>query len=176
MPGVPFLYYGDEIGMRYLADVRTKEGGFQRTGSRSPMQWDKNEKNFGFSDAAPKNLYIPQDYSENAPSVAEAEKDPDSILHTVRSLIALRHAHEDLQADADFEVIYEKEGERAFVYRRGNILLAVNPSGEAVKIPVSELNGDIANTVAGGLLFGIGKAAITAEELTLGAQSFGVWE
>ena len=47
MPGVPFLYYGDEIGMRYL-DLPTKEGGYYRTGSRSPMQWD-GSKNLGFS-------------------------------------------------------------------------------------------------------------------------------
>ncbi|MCD8021917.1 MAG: glycosylase, partial [Lachnospiraceae bacterium] len=47
MPGVPFLYYGDEIGMRYL-DVMTKEGGYARTSSRTPMQWDGG-KNDGFS-------------------------------------------------------------------------------------------------------------------------------
>ena len=39
MPGVPFLYYGDEIGMRYL-DLPTKEGGYYRTGARTPMQWE----------------------------------------------------------------------------------------------------------------------------------------
>ena len=38
MPGVPFLYYGDEIGMRYRA-LPGKEGGYVRTGSRTPMQW-----------------------------------------------------------------------------------------------------------------------------------------
>lgn len=38
MPGVPFIYYGDEIGMRYR-DLPTKEGGYVRTGSRTPMQW-----------------------------------------------------------------------------------------------------------------------------------------
>ena len=47
LPGVPFLYYGDEIGMRYL-DVPTKEGGYFRTGSRTPMQWN-DKKNHGFS-------------------------------------------------------------------------------------------------------------------------------
>lgn len=38
MPGAPFLYYGDEIGMRYQK-LPTKEGGYFRTGSRTPMQW-----------------------------------------------------------------------------------------------------------------------------------------
>ena len=27
MPGVPFIYYGDEIGMRFLPDAPNKEGG-----------------------------------------------------------------------------------------------------------------------------------------------------
>ena len=37
LPGVPFIYYGDEIGMRYQK-LTSKEGGYQRTGSRTPMQ------------------------------------------------------------------------------------------------------------------------------------------
>ena len=43
MPGAPFLYYGDEIGMRYQK-LPTKEGGYFRTGSRTPMQWAPGEK------------------------------------------------------------------------------------------------------------------------------------
>lgn len=35
LPGAPFVYYGDEIGMRYLP-LPTKEGGYFRTGSRTP--------------------------------------------------------------------------------------------------------------------------------------------
>lgn len=38
MPGAPFIYYGDEIGMRYLEGLTSVEGGYGRTGSRSPMQ------------------------------------------------------------------------------------------------------------------------------------------
>ena len=32
------LYYGDEIGMRYVEGLKSVEGGYNRTGSRSPMQ------------------------------------------------------------------------------------------------------------------------------------------
>ena len=39
-PQLPFLYYGDEIGMRYVDGLTSKEGGYERTGSRTPMQWD----------------------------------------------------------------------------------------------------------------------------------------
>ena len=35
--GAPFLYYGDEIGMRYIPDMISVEGGYERTGSsRTP--------------------------------------------------------------------------------------------------------------------------------------------
>jgi Glycosidases len=56
MPGAPFLYYGDEIGMRHLK-LSSVEGGYGRTGARTPMQWN-TENNYGFSDApAEKTLY-----------------------------------------------------------------------------------------------------------------------
>lgn len=41
MPGAPFIYYGDEIGMRHLEGAKSVEGGFERTASRSPMQWNR---------------------------------------------------------------------------------------------------------------------------------------
>ena len=55
MPGAPFIYYGDEIGMRYVEGLTSVEGGFNRTGSRSPMQWD-NSVNAGFSAAPSEKL------------------------------------------------------------------------------------------------------------------------
>ncbi|MDR2091007.1 MAG: glycosylase [Clostridiales bacterium] len=58
MPHVPFIYYGDEIGMSYNRDIKSKDGGYHRTGSRTPMQWT-NGKNRGFSTADEKDLYLP---------------------------------------------------------------------------------------------------------------------
>lgn len=54
MPGAPFLYYGDELGMDYRV-IPTKEGGYHRTGSRTPMQWDAGP-NLGFSEGAAEDL------------------------------------------------------------------------------------------------------------------------
>ena len=73
-PGVPFLYYGDEIGMDYLEDLKPKEGSFfGRTGSRTPMQWTPRA-NRGFSSAPAKSTYLPVDRRKGSPDVQTQEK------------------------------------------------------------------------------------------------------
>lgn len=163
MPGVPFLYYGDEIGMRYL-QLPTKEGGYTRTGSRTPMQWNGG-KNLGFSDGDVQDLYLPVDPAPDAPTVEKEERDPDSLLNTVKALLSLRHREGDLQADAAYETVCA-EKDRPFVYRRGGMLLAVNPAGEALSAPVDAAGKQI--------VFSIGSAEIRPGSLAMGPQSFAV--
>ena len=129
MPGVPFIYYGDEIGMRYRTDLISKEGGFSRTGSRTPMQW-AHEKNLGFSDADEDMLYLPLDYSEGFPTVQDQQGVGGSIYENLKSLIALRRANPELSNDSDFEIVYAKEKEYPFVFRRGSFTAFFNPSNE----------------------------------------------
>ena len=164
MPGVPFIYYGDEIGMRYL-DVKTKEGGYQRTGSRTPMQWDRG-KNMGFSEAAEEDLYLPYDHSPDAPCAADQMKDENSLLSEIRRMTALRHQYEDLQADADFEPI-RAETDAPFVYRRGSLLLALNPSSSSVNWHSDWLKD---RHVA----YAIHGAELSSGQLSMAPQSFAV--
>ena len=126
LPGVPFLYYGDEIGLRFIEGLHSKEGGYNRTGTRTPMQWDAG-RNLGFSDADPSKLYLPVDNSADAPTVASQQGLPGSLLNTVKSVITLRRRFEDLNADGDFEVVHAQPGDPLFVYRRGSLFLFVNP-------------------------------------------------
>ena len=165
MPGVPFIYYGDEIGMRYL-DLRTKEGGYQRTGSRSPMQWSRGA-NAGFSLAPAEQFYLPVDAAEDAPCVEDQEKEADSLLWEVRRLTQLRHAYKDLQADAPFAVVNDDEEKAPFVYRRGDMLLAVNPSSAEKHFSSELLQGKQ-------LVYRIGDAAVEGGCLTMPGQSFAV--
>ena len=101
MPGVPYLYYGDEIGMRYLRRLPSKEGGYGRTGSRTPMQWNSKE-NAGFSTAPKEQLYLPLDPSRKKPTVEAQDSDPNSLLNHVRRLAALRQNHPALGGDGGF--------------------------------------------------------------------------
>ena len=105
MPGVPFIYYGDEIGMRNLKELPGKEGGYTRTQARTPMQWD-NSVNHGFSTAEKENLYLPVDSSSDAPTVESQQKKPDSLLNCVKKLIALRLSSGALQACGKIELLH----------------------------------------------------------------------
>ena len=163
MPGVPFVYYGDEIGMKY-ADVPTKEGGYQRTGSRTPMQWD-HSLNLGFSIARAEDLYLPVDTAPDAVTAADQEQDPESLLAAARKWIAVRHGYADLQADASFAVLSAAGGQEVFAYQRGKLICVLNPSGTAKQLRAGQLNGKM-------LLAVTGKAELSEESVLLGPQSF----
>jgi len=166
MPGVPFLYYGDELGMKYNGALKSKEGGYTRTGSRTPMQWNKTE-NLGFSKVTAEQLYLPVDTAPDAVTAEGCEKDPDSLLHTIRTILKLRHEHEGLQADGGFEPLFTEAG-KPFAYRRGSLLLAVNSNGTTdeirVKAPVRSP------------IFLIGEVEVTPEGLRMGPQSFAIYK
>jgi maltose alpha-D-glucosyltransferase/alpha-amylase len=131
MPGVPYIYYGDEIGMRYLEGLRSVEGGFNRTGSRSPMQWDDGV-NAGFSTAGPDKLYIRIDEEKDRPTVKKQLSEEASLLNTVKKLIAIRLEYPELQSLGRIEFLHSGEQQYPLVYvrRSGNreLLVAINPS------------------------------------------------
>lgn len=165
MPGVPFLYYGDEIGMQYF-DLVSVEGGYQRTGTRTPMQWTGG-RNCGFSEAEKEKLYLPVDERSIAPNVEAQEKDPNSLLNTVRRVIALRHKNPDLQSAANFEVLYAEKEKYPFVYGRGRFTIAVNPSWRETEIPLER---------EGTPVFQIGTCRLQGGRLFMRGQSFGIFE
>lgn len=88
LPGAPIIYYGDEIGMGdniWLSD---------RNGVRTPMQWDPDLPNAGFSDAPSDRLYAPviddDTYNPAKVNVRDQMVDPSSLWHFLRRLIDLR--------------------------------------------------------------------------------------
>jgi maltose alpha-D-glucosyltransferase/alpha-amylase len=150
---VPFIYYGDEIGLDAPADLPSKEGGFHRTAARTPMPWHRG-LNAGFSQASAKALYLPVDSSPDALNVEKAEADPSSPLHTVRRLIALRKTHSALSATGEYRTVLGETGRFPYVYERRRddqrFLVALNPAGVecSARLPGFE-NATAANVVAG---------------------------
>lgn len=167
MPGVPFLYYGDEIGMRYL-DIPTKEGGYGRTGSRTPMQWS-SKKNLGFSEAFPEDIYLPVDSSPDAPTVEAQQQDPDSLLNTVKEILALRHKYSDLNSQNNLEIVYAKKDTLPFIYKRGDLFIAINPSTLKQKADVPTGSSIIYSICRSN---SCDVATITDTSITLAPESF----
>jgi glycosidase len=127
-PQLPVLYYGDEIGMRYIAALPSKEGAYQRAGSRTPMQWDASPL-CGFSANADVTPYLPLDPAADRPTVAGQRADRTSLWHHVERLIYLRVTENDLAADAPLEILGDAPAGYPLVYRRGAALvIALNPS------------------------------------------------
>lgn len=143
LPGAPFVYYGDEIGMKYIKNMPSKEGGYHRTGSRTPMQWDKS-LNAGFSAAPWEELYLPIDPDENRPCVEEQAKDETSIYSTVKNLLELRKVHGALGNTADFEFVELSDERYPLAYIRNDgkekLLVVINPSNKSVECGKTEID------------------------------------
>ena len=107
-PGVPFIYYGEEIGMT----------GTKRPGDyliRTPMQWDATPATAGFTTGEPWHL-VNVDLAEV--NVALQQDDPDSLLSHYRTLIQLRNEHAALQRGAYIPI--DTGSRRVYAFLRQN--------------------------------------------------------
>lgn len=137
MPGVPFIFYGNEIGMRQLYNMPNVEGAYPpRSGNRTPMQWAPG-KNLGFSTGDSTMLYLPIDTAANAPTVAVQEKSPKSLLNNFRKLTTVKRREAALTSFAEFVPVYAKENTYPFIYVRANgdeiVLCVFNPADRKEK-------------------------------------------
>ena len=120
-PGIPFIYYGEEIGM-----TGTKPDELIRT----PMQWT-SEEGAGFTDGTPWES-INSDYT--AVNVAAQTGDSTSLLEHYRALIQLRNAHSALRIGKTY--VAESDSNKLVAYLRTSqdetILVLFNIDNEPV--------------------------------------------
>jgi maltose alpha-D-glucosyltransferase/alpha-amylase len=173
MPGVPFVYYGDEIGMRFLDKTPEREGANRaglRAGSRTPMQWTSGN-NAGFSDAPDGNLYLPIDPEPDRPNVATQEREPESMLNFTRKLLHLRQSLPALSNVGDFKVIHAEPLKAPFVYERSEgrqrVIVSVNPTAAGCEVSLPGVA--IAKPVL------TQRSRLTEGMLQMGPVSFGIF-
>jgi glycosidase len=150
-PGVPFVYYGEEIGM---------SGAKPDERIRTPMQWDATMPAGGFSPAKP---WEPLSDDWRTANVAGETGDPGSLLSVYRSLVRLRGAHEALRNGAIVPVTADAEGVVATVRATATetLLVVANVSDTPI--------ADYALDLAAGPLCGTPDAAILHGEGSPGA-------
>lgn len=164
MRGTPYIYQGDEIGMRnirfenikdyrdlhtinYHNHLATTGGDTQvfidaqketaRDNSRTPFQWNEST-NAGFTNGVPW-IKVNPDY--DTINVEFAESDTDSIFHFVRTMIALRKSLPVL-VYGDYKLL-EEDSETLFVFTRqlanekALIVLNFSDNPNFLKLPVN---------------------------------------
>jgi alpha-glucosidase len=132
--GTPFLYYGEEIGMR---DIKVSRGQIKdpvgkrfwpfyvgRDGCRAPMQWDAS-KFAGFSRITPW-LPVHPDYMER--NVLSQREDPDSLFHFYQKLLKIRKEESTLRSGIFLPLTFEPRSILAYLRQLGDnsILVAMN--------------------------------------------------
>lgn len=172
MPGVPFIYYGDEIGIKYIENIKSVEGGYTRTGSRSPMQWDSTT-NAGFSSASKEKLYVKIDDDVNRPTVEKQIKDDTSLLNEVKKLIKIRQSESALQSKGKIEFVYAEKNTYPLAYTRtdgdSKILVIINPSVYEAKFDCKYEIGEA--------IYNFGeKARYSDSKIIVSGQSAGFYE
>lgn len=164
--GIPFIYQGQEIGMKNASwdsieeydDINTKdqyhtarEAGLtneealqaccrmSRDNARTPVQWNDRE-NAGFTTGTPW-LKVNSNYREI--NVEKQEQDPDSVLNYYRRLVAVRKSPEykETFTYGRFVPAYEDTETIMAYYReddRKRILVAANFGRDAVSLPLNK--------------------------------------
>ena len=98
--GTPIIYYGDEMGMKDVAIAKEEVKDLAeppRDPQRTPMQWSSLSQ-AGFTEGTPW-LQVADNFEKV--NVEEQKKDPHSLLHLYKTLIALRKK-EPVLIDGDY--------------------------------------------------------------------------
>ena len=162
-PGVPFMYYGEEVGMQGTKpDPRI----------RTPMPWTADAPGLGFTTGAP---WAEPFAGYETASVAAQDADPDSLLNHYRALVGLRSAQpalrqgDTLSVEADPRAVYS-------VLRFTDdeaLLVVVNLSGEPVTDYALTLkSGPLTGAPAASLLWGTGEVIAPAVNAAGGFDAY----
>ncbi|MEO8104862.1 MAG: alpha-amylase family glycosyl hydrolase [Candidatus Saccharibacteria bacterium] len=149
LPGMVFIYNGDEIGMKNgeipLDQIQDPgaQGGAGRDPERTPLQWTAGQ-NAGFSTAAKTWLPVAANYPTH--NIETESLDPDSFLSLYRQLGQLRDQSESLRRP-EFRVITTANS-KVLGYVRGGaaeqytVLVNFSPTTQNVNLPAESPLGD----------------------------------
>jgi alpha-amylase len=122
LPGLPFIYYGEEIGMT---------GAKPDPRLRTPMQWKRGRAG-GFTTGMP---WEPLQRDSMTANVETQDADPASLLNLYRTLIHLRSASPALGSGDFVSLNTGRDEVAAYLRRKEGRLVAVVANLGAGKVP-----------------------------------------
>ncbi|HPR18274.1 MAG TPA: alpha-amylase family glycosyl hydrolase [Candidatus Cloacimonadota bacterium] len=154
LPGIPFIYYGEEIGMT---------GQKPDPEIRTPMQWNE-EQNAGFSSA--KSWH---DVNANYPefNVADEQKTENSLWQVYRKMISLREEHPALRRGTTQILKCDQQDVLAILrqYEDDAVLIIDNFGKDCEAIQI-EMGNEIVLSGSYRLTDGISEEEISSFEMT----------
>lgn len=150
-PGVPFLYYGEEIGM-------TGQKPDERI--RTPMQWDATPITAGFTTAI-RPWQALSAGNEEGVSVAAQTDDPASLLSFYRALVHLRNEHPALRQGDWLNLRASNRDVYAFLRRTDDetLLVLINYTDDTISdLTLSARAGALTPVTQAGTIFGAADA------------------
>lgn len=166
--GVPFIYYGEEIGMKnakipkdeskdavshhvdwipqFIRNLARKFGVMMnRDGCRTPMQWD-DTKNAGFC-PADVDPWLPVNESHDKRNVEGEQKDVGSLLNCYKRLLKVRKSNEALQVGEIELIDLGWTNRKCLAYKRKRkneqVYVYLNFTDELLKVEISKKNPEI---------------------------------
>ncbi len=161
-PGVPFIYYGEEIGM---------EGQKPDEDIRRPMPWDASAT-AGFTTGQP---WRPLGPGHDKANVVSEGLDPASLLNHYRALVQLRNQHPALRTGEMLKVTSQPSPVYAFLRHAPDetLLVLTNLGDKAVDdYGLTLAQGPLAGTPAAGLVFGEGQVTPPAVNAAGGFDNY----
>jgi alpha-glucosidase len=147
LPGLPIIYYGEEIGMTDVAISEKqsrdpfKRAGKSRDAQRTPMQWDGDSKSAGFTSEKP---WLPISPAYQQINVETLSQDTTSIFNLYKRLIDFR-----LNSDTLKSGLYKpyRLGRNIFGYSRmlndTTLLILLNYVAEPQQVDLKHITGSV---------------------------------
>ncbi len=143
--GIPFIYYGEEIGMQNVSippekikdpmAVNMKDFNFGRDPERSPMQWDST-KFGGFSGVEP---WLPLEKMFKERNVLSEKVDKKSTLNLYKSLIEFRKTRKSLNEGKYIPLDFKNQNVFGFLRQKTNettlVLVNFTKEKQIVELP-----------------------------------------